>query len=184
MNQDKITEERVRELLELVAGGEWFFYTNDMASVNPNGACFVNGPKTVYMDRTMGYAEPDAELLSLSKQLAEAYLSKCAEVRELETSVKRYNAERNHYREQYFDAMSREGKLRAEVRELRDRVRHLDQTFVLSSIQQKKVDILEEQGAKGSAVVVFMQSSNGDLCSVDAFGRVRWIYVKEAPTND
>jgi len=51
--------------------------------------------------------------------LAQAYLSKCAEVRELETSVKRYNAERNHYREQYFDAMSREGKLRAEVRELK-----------------------------------------------------------------
>jgi len=110
-----------------------------------------------------------------------AWRHKCAEVRELETSVKRYNAERNHYREQYYDAMSREGKLRAEVRELRDRVREW-QPIETVELNGAWVLIYSSCGYVGQAFysIVDKEWGNGE----ETFYPTHWMPLPEAPTHD
>lgn len=52
--------------------GPWYAFTVGSASTNPNGAYLLSGPKTVLMDRTVGFTKADAELLAAAPYLLEA----------------------------------------------------------------------------------------------------------------
>lgn len=164
----EITEERVRELKEAATDGPWEddnhgMYIFERSDEGDKMVAEIRGwghLQYLGQDLAMKRQDANAKFIAALPDIAEAYLAKCSEVRELRDRVREW---------QPIETAPNDG------------------TFFLAVSVDDPVDVRAVNQPDGCALGVWRKSAhfNGEYCGVAVmFTPTHWMPLPEAPTHE